>query len=371
MKKFSTGRLLIIAGIILVAVLLGMFFIRDKRINTDVTFRTTRVGLIITGPKDDANFCQAHYDALMSIKDELNLEIICKEGIPEDETCEGILEELAEAGCKVIIGASFGYGDYMVQAASEHPEIFYLHPFGAEKSTNLASCMGRMYQARYLSGIVAGMRTETGKLGYVAAFPFSEVIRDINAFALGVQSVSPDAQVYVSYCYSWTDDDAADKAGRTLLERHPDIDVFAMHTNSLMPNRLADENGIWSVGYNLDNAGMFPDSYLTSCEWNWDLYYRQKILSALQGKFYGQIDWMDMESGILGISELTPNAAPGTEEKIEEARGRFADRSFDVFYGPITDNQGVLRIPDKESMSDEDILNHFDWYVEGVIVEEQ
>lgn len=370
MKKFSTRSLLIIAGIIFAAVLLGMFFIRDKSIITDVTARTNKVGLIITGPKDDANFCQAHYDALMNIKDELNLEIICKDQIPEDETCADVLEELAESGCKVIIGASFGYGDYIVSAAEKHPEICYLHPFGAEKSTNLASCMGRMYQARYLSGIVAGMRTETGEIGYVAAFPFSEVIRDINAFALGVQSVSPDTEVYVTYCYSWTDDDAADKAGRELLERHPDIDVFSMHTNSLMPNRLADEKGIWSVGYNMDNSSMFPDSFLTACEWNWDLYYRQKILSALQGKFYGQIDWMDIDSGLFGISELTDNAVPGTEDKVEAAKERFASRSFDVFYGPITDNLGTLRIPDKESMSDDDILNHFDWYVEGVTVEE-
>lgn len=366
----SSKKLLIIVGIILVAVILGIILVPDRSIDTDITSDVTKVGLVITGSREDSNYCQGHYEALTDIKDELNLEIICKEFTPESEECFTALEELAAEGCKVIIGASFGYGEYLVASAQAHPDIFYLHPFGSEKLPNLASCMGRMYQARYLSGIVAGMRTQTGKIGYMASFPFSEVIRDINAFTLGVQSVSPDTEVYVAYCGSWTDDDAARAAAEHLMSAHPDIDVMSMHTNSLSPNYVADEYGIWSVGYNLDNAGLFPDSYLTACEWNWSLYYRQKILSCLQGKFFGDIDSMDMKSGLMGISELTGNVAPGTEEKVEEAKERFFDRSFDVFYGPIKDSEGVVRVPAGESMSDDNLLKNFDWYVEGVIIEE-
>ncbi len=356
--------------IILALVVTGLILIRDKAVSTDVTARTTRVGLIITGKKDDANFCQLHYDSLMDVSDELNLDIICKEGIPEDETCETAVRELVEDyGCRIIVGASFGYTEYMTNMAKKYPDLYFIQPFGTEKLTNLTSCMGRMYQARYLSGIVAGMRTKSGKLGYVAAFPFPEVIRDLNAFTLGVRSVAPEAEVYVRYIGSWNDDEAAGKTTGELLELQPDIDVVSMHTNSLKPNEVAEEKGVWSVGYNKDNAGLFPKGYLTACEWQWDVYYRRVILSCLQGKFHGAVEWLDMESGVLGLSELTANCAPGTAEAVERAGKRFFNRSFDVFYGPVRDNEGVLRVPEDESMSDDDMLDHFDWYVEGVTVE--
>ena len=367
----NSKRLLFTAVFILAAVIVGMIFMRDKRVNTDITAKTTKVGLVITGKSNDANFCQTHYDALMKIKDELNLEIMCREQIPENEACSAAMEELiVKDGCTIIIGASFGYGKYITETAGKHPDVCFFHPFGAEKSINLTSFSGRMYQARYLSGIVAGMRTKTGKIGYVASFAFSEVIRDLNAFVLGVKSVAPDAVVYVKYCNSWVDDEAAETASNALLDRHPDIDVLSMHTNSLMPNRVAENRGIWAVGYNKENASMFPSSYLTACEWQWDSFYKQKILSILQGKFHGTVEWLDMESGVLGLSDLTQNTAPGTQEKVDEAKKRFAGRSFDVFYGPIADNTGTLRVPAGESMSDDDMMNHFDWYVEGVAVEE-
>ena len=362
--------MLAVAGIIFVAVIIGMILIRDTDVETDVTAKTTKVGLVITGVRDDANFCQAHYDGLMKLKDELNLDIMCMENIPEDETCGKAMEELIDNGCRIIIGASFGYGQYMTEIAKQHPDIYFFHPFGTEKLTNMTSCTGRMYQARYLSGIVAGMKTQTGSIGYVAAFPFSEVIRDINAFALGVKSAAPEAKIYVKYCNSWVDDDAAENAGTDLLDAHPDIDVISMHTNSLKPNEVADSRGIWSVGYNMDNAEKFPDSYLTACDWNWDIYYRPRILSCLQGKFYGTIEWMDMESGVVGLSELTKNVADGTKEAVDAARERFSNRSFDVFYGEVRDNEGNIRVPEGESMSEDELMNRFDWYVEGVAVEE-
>ena len=371
MNSYFAKRLLIITGIIIAAVIVGMVLIHDRGVETDITAKTTKVGLVVTGSRNDSSFCQTHYSALKSIKDELNLEIICMEHIPEDEACSAAMEELiGEMGCEFIIGASYGYGEYIVETAKKHPEVCFLHPAGSEKLANLTSCFGRMYQARYLSGIVAGMRSGTGKIGYVAAFPYSEVIRGINAFTLGVRSVAPEARIYVRYCNSWVDDNAAETVTLELLDKHPDIDVLSVHTNSLMPNNVAEIRGIWSVGYNMDNVRLFPVSYLTACELKWDTYYRQEILSFLQGKFHGDIEWLDMESGIVGLSELTPNAVPGTKEAVERVRELFASRSFDVFYGPVTDNNGVVRVPDGESMSDDEMMNRFDWYVEGVTVEE-
>ncbi len=370
MIKNSLKVMLLITGFILVAIVVGLFLIRDRKIDTDVTVKTTKVGLILIGDRNDASYNQAHYDAIMSIKDELNLEILCRDHVPEDESCRAVIGELTEEGCRIIIGASFGYGPYIREMAQEHPDVCFLHATGTEKMTNMASYMGRMYQARYLAGIVAGKRTESGKIGYVAAFPYSEVIRGLNAFTRGVKSVAPDAEVHVCYCESWGDDAAAEAATVKLLNAQSQIDVLTVHTDSLKPLLIADEKGIRSIGYNMDNAGKYPDTYLTACVWHWDTYYRKKILSVLQGKFYGENEWIGMEDGIVGLAELTGNVAPGTKEAVDEAKERFASRSFDVFYGPVMDNEGRLRVPEGESMSDDEMLNRFDWYVEGVIVEE-
>ncbi len=367
----STRVLLIIAGAILIAAVIGMSLIRDAGVDTDITAETTAIGLVFPGVKDDANYSQTHFDALMSIKDELNLKIICRERIPEDETCFEVMKELVDKeDCKMVIAASFGYGEYVKELAGIYPDICFIHPTGTESLPNLSSCMGRMYQARYLSGIVAGMRTGTGEIGYVAAFPFSEVICQINAFTLGARSVAPGTRVHVIYVNSWTDDTAAKDASEALLDQYPEIDILTMHTNSLMPDQVAEDRGIWSIGFNKDNAGRYPGSYLTACVWEWADHYKAEILDCLKGKFHGSSKLIGMEEGIVGLSDLTPNCAPGTKEAVEEAIGLFESRRFDVFYGPITDNTGILRVPDGESMSDDEMNNAFDWYVEGVIVEE-
>ncbi|MCR5304229.1 MAG: BMP family ABC transporter substrate-binding protein [Lachnospiraceae bacterium] len=371
MKLSSSGKLIIIVAVILAAIVIGMIMIRDKEVDTDITSKTTNVGLVITGARDDANFCQTHYDALTHIKEDLNLNVICSEGVTEDEACLDAMKDLIEhKRCEIIIAASYGYGEYVTKAAEAYPDVFFINPSGTEKRINMSSCFGRMYQARYLSGIVAGMKTETGEIGYVAAFPISEVIRGINAFTLGVRSVAPDVNVHVIYVNSWVDDDVAEKGSNILMERYPDIDIMSMHTNSLAPNRVAADRGIFSIGFNMDNAELFPGSLLAACEWKWDEYYKKTILDCLKGKFYGSIDWISMEDGIVGLSEPTSACAPGTKGAVERAVGGFEDRNFDVFYGPVTDNEGVLRIPEGESMSDDEMLNRFDWYVEGVSVEE-
>ena len=366
----NTRIFLVTAGIILLAALIGMLLIRDTAADTDITAKTTNVGLVLSNTKDDANFCQTHYDSLMNLKDELNLEIFCREKVPESEACFEAMKELVEKdACTIIIAPSFGYAQYVKEMAVLYPDICFIQMMGTEFLPNMTTCSGRMYQARYLSGIAAGLRTDTSEIGYVAAFEIPEVIGQINAFTLGVRRVAADAVVHAIYCNSWVDDDEAQKASEALLKLYPGVDVLAMHTNSLMPNRVAKDKGIWSIGFNRDNAELFAGSWLTACVWDWDDYYRQKIVSWLQGKFYGRHEWVDMEGGIVELSELTGECAPGTKEMVEEAAGLFKSRSFDVFYGPVMDNNGALKVPEGESMSDE-MLNSIEWYVEGVIVEE-
>ncbi len=362
-------KIIIIAFLILFAALAGIFFIQSTQVETDATAKTTKVGVLLSGVRWDCNYCQAHYEAMESIKDRLNLDIVYREHVPGD-CYDDIVQLVRDEGCRIIVGVSYNNRAAIEQAAEDFPDIYFLHASGVGYQKNFSSFFGRMYQARYLAGIVAGRKTETGEVGYVAAYPISEVIRGINAFTLGVRSVRPDAIVHVRYCDSWTEDPPAEKAGRELLDEYP-IDVMAMHTNSIAPNRLADIRGVWSIGCNLDNADLYPNTYLMACEWRWDSYYYQQILDILQGKFHGSNEWFDMESGIVGLSPFSRHVDVQTRTEVQAAAKKLRNWTFDVFYGPIKDNLGNLRVEAGESMTDDEMLNNFYWYVEGVKIEGQ
>ncbi|MBR3457326.1 MAG: BMP family ABC transporter substrate-binding protein [Selenomonadaceae bacterium] len=354
--------------LVFAAAVAGILLIEDSRSDTDITTKTTKVGLILNGSREDRNYCQAHYEALQSLRDELNLEIICRERVPRDCFRE-ISGLVREEGCEIVIAVSFEFGDDMKKAAEEYPGAYFLHATGVGHRSNLSTYFGRMYQARYLAGIVAGMKSKTGTLGYVSSFPVPEVVRGINAFALGARSVRPDARVYVRYCGSWTEDTPAEDACRALLGSHP-VDVVILHTNSLAPHRVAKEKGIWTIGCNLDNGEAFPDTCLTASVWNWNVYYRRQILDCLQGKFHGSHKWLSMEDGIVGLADFSRHVDEETKAAVRKADARLRSREFDVFYGPITDNTGRLRVEAGESMSDDAMLKSFDWYVEGVTVDQ-
>jgi len=290
--------------------------------------------------------------------------------VPEDVRCRENIQELIDEGCEIIICNSFGFGEWVVQMAEKYPDIYFYHATGVEEGDNLASYFGRIYQMRYLSGIVAGLQTESNEIGYVAAFPISEVNRGINAFALGVKKVNPDATVYVEWTGSWTDDVMCEEAVNTLLAEH-DIDVLAMHSDSNKPLEIAEEKGIWSIGYNIDNSGKYPNTYLTAPVWEWQNFYEPQILACLHKKFHGKHYWEGVETGLVSLAPFTGNVKPGTAEIVEAEREKLESGLFDVFYGPITDNAGNLRVAEGESMSDASMLNEFDWYVEGVVTDEE
>ena len=364
MKKLG-----MIAGVILLVIILGIFGISTAEQTADATVKQTKVGLILNGSSSDNSWGQSHYEGLQECSDSLNLEILCRENVPEDESSKAVMEELIGQGCEIIICDSFGYGEWELECAKKHPDIYFYHATGVEESDNLSTYFGRIYQMRYLSGIVAGMQTETNEIGYVAAFPIAEVNRGINAFTLGVRLVNPDAKVYVKWSNSWTGEEENAAATKELLEEH-NIDVLAMHSDAMSPMEIADKNGIWIIGYNVDNSNRFPDTYLTAPVWNWDKFYEPRILECLQGKFQGIHYWEGIESGVVDLAPLTSNVKPGIAEKVEEERLRLMSETFDVCYGPITDNEGNVRIKSGQSMTDENMLNNFFWYVEGVVADE-
>lgn len=362
-------KLIIIAGIIVVVIVIGIFAIKGYDNSKSGDYSDVTVGLVLNGSASDKSWSQSHYEGMVKTSEKLGINLIYRENVADADIVT-VAEELINEGSSIIICNSFGYGEYLGAVAEKHPDVFFFHASGVKNADNITTFFGRMYQIRYLSGIAAGLQTETNEIGYVAAFPISEVNRGINAFALGVRSVNPDAKVYVSWTNSWVDDAASEAAAQKLIDTH-DIDVLAMHVDSTKPLEVADKNGVMSIGYNYDNSETYPDSYLTSAVWNWESFYTPHITQCLQGNFEGKNYWDGVDTGIVLLAPLGKNAKDGISAKIEAERERLNSGTFDVFYGPVLDSVGAVRVDDGESMTDDAMLNSFDWYVEGVIANEE
>lgn len=358
-------KVIAIAAGIIGIIVIGIVLISVRETDTEVTREQTKVGFILNGSIDDHSWGQSHYEGMEQCAKGLNLEVSYRENVPADEQCKEEMKELINQGCRIIICNSFGYAEYVKEMAEEYRDIYFFHATGVAAAGNLATYFGRIYQMRYLSGIVAGMQTETNEIGYVAAYPISEVNRGINAFTLGVRAVNPEAVVYVEWTQSWTGEEEAENAANKLLGEH-NIDVLTIHTDTNRALEIAEEKGVWSIGYNMDNIDLYPDTFLTAPVFEWENFYEPHLLECLQGKFVGKHYWEGAETGIVALAPLSGNVKPGVAQKVEQERQKFLSGTFDVFYGPITDTEGNIRVREMECMTDREMLNSFDWYVEGV-----
>ena len=277
----------IIPAIIIAVILAGLLTFNVKKKNTDITREKTKIAMIMNGSIDDRSWGQSHYEGMQKTAKELNLDVMYREQIPANKTSEEVMEGLIAAGAKIIVANSFQLGPYIQEVAVKHPDVKFFHASGIKYSKNLSTYFGRIYQMRYLSGIVAGMQTKTGRIGYVAAFDIPEVVRGINALTLGVKKANPEAEVIVRWTKSWNDDKACSKATRALLA-NDSIDVLTLHTDSQEPLRIADSLGIWLVGYNLDNAELYPEHFLTAPVWRWENFYTPHILEVLRESLWAK-----------------------------------------------------------------------------------
>src|SRR5690606_6740678 len=242
------------------------------------------------------------------------------EAVPEGADSERVFEDLARRGYKVIFGTSFGYMDSMLRVARRWPDVVFMHATGVRTAPNLTNYFGRIEQPRYLSGIVAGLQTQTNLLGYVAAHPIPEVIRGINAFTLGVRSVNPDAVVTVVWTNTWYDPAKEKDAALSLLDLG--ADVIAQHQDTPAPAQAAQERGKWAVGYNTDQRQFAPQAFLTAPIWNWGPYYVRVVESVLNGTWTNEPYWGGMEDGIVDLAPIADFAHPDAKAKVEEARQR-------------------------------------------------
>ena len=329
-----------------------------------------KVGVVYIGATSDKGYTYAHDQGIIEMQQAIGLkdeQIIKKENVKEDSSCETAIKELIEAGCQLIFGTSYGYMDYMEELAKEYPDIIFSHCSGSKSNdSNFNNYFGRIYQARYLSGIAAGLKTQTNQIGYVGAYKNPEVIGGCNAFALGVKSVNPDAVVNFVETQTWYDPDLEKSAAVSLLDKG--CDVIAQHQDTAMPQIAAQEKGVWGCGYNADMTAEAPKAHLTAPIWKWGAYYTAAVQKVIDGTWKPENYFGGMKEGLVDISPLSENCAEGTKEKIDEAKAKILDGSFDVFNGPINDNEGNLKVKEGEKLTDAEITSIM-WFVDNVTVQ--
>jgi basic membrane protein A len=254
--------------------------------------------------------------------------------------------------------------DPMLEVARDFSGVYFEHCSGFKTAPNMSTYFGRMYQPRYLSGIVAGKMTRTNIIGYVAAFPIPEVIRGINAFTLGVRSVNPKAQVRVVWTNTWFDPVKEREAAVALLDAG--ADMISQHQDTTEPQKAAKERGLMSIGYDSDMRGFVGDSVLVSPVWNWGSYYVSTVKAILNGTWKTHQYWGGLKEGIVKLSDFSPKVSQAVRDGVAAKQQEILNGTWDVFYGPIKDQNGKEVVPVGGKLSDADMLN-MSYFVEGVI----
>jgi basic membrane protein A len=323
-----------------------------------------KVGFIYVGPVSDGGWTQSHDNGRKYLEEKLGVTTLYKEIVPEGAESKKSINELIDQGCKVIFTTSYGYMDPTEEVAKEHPEVKFLHCSGYKTAENMGNYFGRMYEARYLSGIVAGMKTKANKIGYVAAMPIPEVFNGINAFTLGVQSVNPDVKVIVRWSNTWVD--AAKEKEATVALLDEGCDVLTLHNDSTSVQIAAQDRGAFAIGYDMDQRDAAPKAYMTAPIWNWGPYYVDQVKKVMDGTWKGEAYAGGLSDGLVDLAPLTSIAPEGAQAKVDEARKKILDGSLKVFAGPIKDQSGAIKVKEGEVVSEADIAGSMDWFVQGV-----
>ncbi len=361
-----------------------------------------KVGAIYINSKNDtAGYTFAHHNGITTAMEQLGLDVatqlVIQDEIPEDrEQVLTAIDTLVGEGADIIFGISFGYIDAMEEAAGEYPDVIFSHGTGYKSNeTNFNNYFGRAYQARYLSGIAAGLKTlEMGNnnVGYVAAYgtEYAETASGINGFALGVQAVNPNAKVYVKNLGAWADEVNESAFAAELISSYG-CGVIAQHCDSAQPQIAAENAGVFGCGYNSDMTPDAPKAHLTAAVWNWDVYYKTAMEAAMScgtaenfvstmgsSAYYG-----GLAENFVDVSPLSENCAAGTQECIDAVKALIISGEWDVFSGtklevaadgtitkveaPLMDNAGnEIVAAGGASVEDGVITGTMNYFVAGV-----
>ncbi|MCP4961271.1 MAG: BMP family ABC transporter substrate-binding protein [Actinomycetia bacterium] len=321
---------------------------------------------VYIGPVGDAGWTKKHDDGRLSLEEALGdcVETQYLENIPEGADSVATFDRLAREGTDVIFGTSFGYMEPMLEVAANYPDVKFEHATGYKQADNMSNYFGAAEEARYLSGMAAGSMTESNTIGYVAAFPIPEVLRGINAFALGAQRVNPDVVVEVVWTSTWFDPVVEKEAAESLL--NGGADVIAQHQDTPSAGEAAENAGGYWVGYNDDMSRFAPDAWLTAPVWDWGPYYVAVVESIADGSWSSQSYYGTMADGLVTLADVSDKVSQDVRDDIANVQGEIIAGSFTPFDGPVNDQDGNAKVAEGEK-PDLGTLLGMDYLVEGVI----
>ncbi len=333
-----------------------------------------KIGVIhITDPAEGTGYTYTHDLGIQGMQKNLGLsddQIVRKNNVSDTDptAIEAAMRDCISDGCNVIFATSYGFMDTCEMLAQEYPNVIFSHGTGYKSNgKNFNNYFGRIYQARYLAGIAAGMKTKSNKIGYVAAMDKTnpEVTGGLDAFAMGIESVNPDAKIYVKVTNSWFDPAGEQAAAQALIDMG--CDVIGQHCDTAGPQTTAEAAGVWGVGYNSDMSKQAPKAVLTSVMWDWSVYYTAAVKAIMEGKWTGKNYFAGMKEGLVNISDLSDVCEEGTKEKVEAAREKILSGEWDVFSGEIIDNQGNTVCKAGEKLDDATITGKINWYYRNIV----
>ncbi len=327
-----------------------------------------RVGAVFSGAVNEPGWNGANYSGINSACKSMDIELFTCENVPEErEACFRAVSSLAEQKCRAIFLTSYGYARYANDLSAVYPRISFYVNGSDSVNTGAVYYLGRLYQMRYLSGIIAGATTKTGTIGYVAAMPNNEVNRGINAFTLGVRRAAPDAVVRVIFTGAWDAPEEETAAVGRLKELG--ADVIAYHQNRESVPAACEAAGLDFIGmYGL--TGDYSSHLLTSVQCRWSKIYTELIRDMNKGNAKsGRICWLGIKEDAVALSEFSDNVTEKARYEIYLAEDELSAGKL-IFSGEIYDNKGVLRCAKDETIPDHALLYGMDWYTEGVVTDE-
>jgi basic membrane protein A and related proteins len=323
-----------------------------------------KVGFIYVGPTGDHGWTYRHDIGRQDVEKHFGdkVETTFIESVKYGPDAERAIRSMAKGGADIIFATSFGYMEPMLKVAKEFPNVKFEHATGYKQSKNMSSYGLRLYQARHVQGVIAGMMTKTNKICYVGAFPIPEVIREINTYYLGAKSVNPDVDIDIVWVNTWYDPGKEAQAAKVMIAEG--CDMVAQHTDSPAPLQTAEKAGVLGFGQASNQYKFAPKAQLTATIDNWSPYYIQKVQDVMDGTWKSGDYFGHMKDDVVQMAPFTnmPDTVKVFAQKIKDG---ITNGKYFAFTGPIKDNTGKLQLKDGE-IADDGHLNSMMYYVEGI-----
>ncbi len=323
----------------------------------------TKACFVYIGPTGDFGWTYQHDEGRKAMEAALGVETTFLENVPEGSDAGRAIERLARSGCSIIFTTSFGYMDATNKAAKKFPDVKFEHATGYKRdSENVSTYSSKFYEGRYVIGQMAAKMSKTGVAGYIASFPIPEVVRGINAFTLGAQSINPDFKLKVIWVNTWFDPGKESDAAKTLADQGADI--ITQHTDSTAPMQVAAERGIFAFGQASDQIKFGPKTQLTAIIDNWSDYYISRVKAVMDGTWKSTDTWGGMDAEMVHMAPIT-NVPDDVKAMATATMAKIKSGEFKPFAGPIMKQDGSVWVKAGEAAPIGDLLG-MNFYVKGV-----